>query len=164
MPEQYAATDKRTGLEVAVTGEFPPASDDRIRIARTTTLFTRLMSTILSTESEMMRRERFHAVETQLELAEALIREDMEEVQRLMRQTLEKMGITPDQLDEMAKQLLDQLRENPDVASELGLDPDFNLDPGSGEPPPPGERGPDEPLPDAGPAEPGPDVPPPSNN
>jgi hypothetical protein len=84
MPEQYAATDKRTGLEVAVTGEFPPAADDRIRIARTTTLFTRLMSTI-----------------------------------------------TPDQLDEMAKQLLDQLRENPDMASELGLDPDFNLDPGA---------------------------------
>ena len=24
MPEQYVASDKRTGLEVAVTGEFPP--------------------------------------------------------------------------------------------------------------------------------------------
>ena len=156
MPEQYAATDKRTGLEVAVTGEFPPAADDRIRIARTTTLFTRLMSTILSTESEMMRRERFHAVETQLELAEALIREDMDEVQRLMRQTLEKMGITPDQLDEMAKQLLDQLRENPDMASELGLDPDFNLDPGA----PPAEdegAGNAKPEPDDSGTEPGQD-------
>jgi len=164
MPEQYAATDKRTGLVVAVTGDFPPASDDRIRIARTTTLFTRLMSTILSTESEMMRRERFHAVETQLELAEALIREDMDEVQRLMRQTLEKMGITADQLDEMAKQLLDQLRENPDMAKDLGIGPEVNLDPGTALPPEEGE----EPFGLDGPAEPsqgpGPQAPPPSNN
>jgi len=112
--EQYAATDKRTGLEVAVTGDFPPHHDDRIRIARTTTLFTRLMSTILSTENETERRERFMAIETQLELADALIRQDMEEVQRLMRSTLERMGVTPDQMDEMAKQLLDQLREGGD--------------------------------------------------
>jgi len=111
MPEQYAATDKRTGLEVAVTGEFPPHHDDRIRIARTTTLFTRLMSTILATENETERRERFLAIETQLELADALIRQDMEEVQRLMRSTLEKMGITPEQMDEMARKILDQLRE-----------------------------------------------------
>lgn len=111
MPEQYAATDKRTGLEVAVTGDFPPHHDDRIRIARTTTLFTRLMSTILATENETERRERFLAIETQLELAEALIRQDMEEVQRLMRSTLERMGVTPEQMDEMAKKLLDQLRE-----------------------------------------------------
>lgn len=114
MAEQYAATDKRTGLEVAVTGDFPPHHDDRIRIARTTTLFTRLMSTILSTENETERRERFMAIETQLELADALIRQDMEEVQRLMRSTLERMGVTPDQMDEMAKQLLDQLREGGD--------------------------------------------------
>ena len=111
MPEQYAATDKRTGLEVAVTGEFPPHHDDRIRIARTTTLFTRLMSTILATETETERRERFHAIETQLEMAEALIRQDVPEVQRLMRTTLEKMGITPEQMDEMAKKILDQLRD-----------------------------------------------------
>ena len=111
MPEQYAATDKRTGLEVAVTGEFPPHHDDRIRIARTTTLFTRLMSTLLSTENANARRERFMAVETQLELADALIRQDTEEVQRLMRATLERMGVTPEQLDEMARQLLDQLRD-----------------------------------------------------
>ena len=114
MAEQYAATDKRTGLEVAVTGDFPPHHDDRIRIARTTTLFTRLMSTILSTENETERRERFMAIETQLELADALIRQDMEEGQRLMRSTLERMGVTPDQMDEMAKQLLDQLREGGD--------------------------------------------------
>lgn len=111
MPEQYAATDKRTGLEVAVTGEFPPHHDDRIRIARTTTLFTRLMSTILATENETERRERFHAIETQLEMADALIRQDMEEVQRLMKSTLEKMGISADQMDDMAKKILEQLRE-----------------------------------------------------
>ena len=111
MPEQYAATDKRTGLEVAVTGEFPPHHDDRIRIARTTTLFTRLMSTILSTENETERRERFHAIETQLEMADALIRQDMPEGQRLMKSTLEKMGITPEQMDEMARKILDQLRQ-----------------------------------------------------
>lgn len=108
MPEQYVASDKRTGLEVAVTGEFPPHHDDRIRIARTTTLFTRLMSTILATENETLRRERFLAIETQLELVEALIREDFEEVQQLMRQTMEKMGITKEQLDEMTRQILEQ--------------------------------------------------------
>jgi len=111
MSEQYAATDKRTGLEVAVTGEFPAHHEDRIRIARTTQLFTRLMSTILSTENETMRRERFQAVETQLEMADALIREDTDEVQRLMRDTLEKMGITPEQMDELAKRIIDQIRE-----------------------------------------------------
>ncbi|MBA4180039.1 MAG: hypothetical protein C0506_05565 [Anaerolinea sp.] len=111
MPEQYVASDKRTGLEVAVTGDFPSHHDDRIRIARTTQLFTRLMSTILATENETQRRERFLAIETQLELAEALIREDMEEVQRLMRSTLERMGITPEQMDQMAKEILDRLRE-----------------------------------------------------
>jgi hypothetical protein len=113
MPEQYVASDKRTGLEVAVTGEFPAHHDDRIRIARTTTLFTRLMSTILATENETQRRERFLAVETQLELAEALIREDMQEVQRLLRDTLQKMGITPEQMDEMARKILDQIRDHP---------------------------------------------------
>jgi len=117
MPEQYVASDKRTGLEVAVTGEFPAHHEDRIRIARTTTLFTRLMSTILSTPEESVRRERFLAVETQLELAEALIREDLEEVQRLMRQTMEKMGITQEQLDEMMKRIIEQFG-GPDVGPE----------------------------------------------
>ncbi len=121
MPEQYAATDKRTGLEVSVTGEFPAHHEDRIRIARTTQLFTRLMSTILATESESMRRERFHAVETQLEMADALIREDMEEVQRLMRETLEKMGITPEQMDELAKRIIDQIRDAGDEPPPPGL-------------------------------------------
>jgi hypothetical protein len=108
VPEQYAASDKRTGLEVTVTGTFPPHPDDRVRIARTSTLFTRLMSTILATENDTERRERFLAIETQLELAEALIREDMEEVQRLLRQTMEKMGITKEQLDELARRIIEQ--------------------------------------------------------
>ncbi len=129
MPEQYAATDKRTGLEVAVTGDFPPHHDDRIRIARTTTLFTRLMSTILATENETERRERFHAIETQLEMADALIRQDMEEVQRLMKSTLEKMGISADQMDDMAKKILEQLREG---GTEFPEFPEFP-------PPPPAE-------------------------
>jgi hypothetical protein len=108
MAEQYVATDKRTGLEIAVTGQFPPHPDDRIRIARTTTLFTRLLSTILATEQESSRRERFLAVETQLEMADALIREDVEEVQRLMTQTMERMGVSQEQLDELMRRILDQ--------------------------------------------------------
>jgi endonuclease III len=114
MAEQYVASDKRTGLEVAVTGEFPPHHDDRIRIARTTTLFTRLLSTILSTENDAQRRQGFIAVETQLELADALIREDMEEVQRLLRDTMEKMGISQEQLEEMAKRIIEQFGDDPD--------------------------------------------------
>lgn len=126
MSEQYAARDKRTGLEVTVTGDFPPHPDDRIRIARTTTLFTRLMSTILSTENETERRERFLAIETQLELAEALIRQDMAEVQRLMRHTLERMGISPEEMDEMARKILDQLRDGGDFELPGGPGPSEN--------------------------------------
>lgn len=111
MPEQYVATDKRTGLEVAVTGEFPPHHDDRIRIARTCTLFTRLLATILSNESESDRREQFVAIETQLELAEALIRGDLAEVQRLLRQTMERMGMGPEQLDEVARRIIREFGE-----------------------------------------------------
>lgn len=111
MPEQYVANDKR-GLEVSVTGEFPPHPDDRMRIARTTTLFTRLFATILSTENETQRRQGFQAVETQLELADALIREDAAEVQRLLRETMTKMGITEDQLEEMARKLMEQLGDD----------------------------------------------------
>jgi hypothetical protein len=109
MPEQYVASDKRTGLEVQVTGTFPPHPDDRVRIARTCQLFTRLMSTILSTESETLRRERFMAIETQLEMAEALIREDMTEVQRLLHGVMEKMGVSKEQLDELARRLIEEL-------------------------------------------------------
>jgi hypothetical protein len=105
MPEQYVATDKRTGLEVQVTGNFPGHPQDRIRIARTTNLFTRLASTILAMESESDRREAFIAVETQMELAEALIRHDMDEVHRLLQETLQKMGISPDQMREIEDEI-----------------------------------------------------------
>ncbi len=123
MPEQYVASDKNSGLEVAVTGAFPPHPEDRVRIARTTQLFTRLMSTILSTENETDRRERFQAIETQLELADALIREDLPEVQRLVRATMERMGITREQLDELARRVVQELGSEdlpPDWLSNLG--------------------------------------------
>jgi phosphoglycerate-specific signal transduction histidine kinase len=108
MSEQYVTSDKRNGLQVAVTGDFPPHQEDRIRIARTVNLFTRLMSTILATENEAERRERFASIETQLEAVDALIRQDVEEVQRLMRETMAKMGITTEQLDEMMRQFMQQ--------------------------------------------------------
>jgi hypothetical protein len=103
--EQYVATDKRTGLEVAVTGEFPDHPQDRIRIARTSNLFARLMSTILDMDSESERRDAFVAVETQMELAEALVRHDMDEVQHLLQDTLQKLGITPDQMREIEDEI-----------------------------------------------------------
>ena len=111
MPEQYVATDKRSGLEVAVTGDFPEHPDDRVRIARTCTLFTRLVATILD-KDETERRQGFRAVEIQLELADALIQQNMDEVQRLVRETMQTMGITNAQLDDLARQL-----------HELGVDP-----------------------------------------
>ena len=116
-PEQYVATDKRTGLEVAITGDFPDDPQDRIRIARTSNLFARLMSTILSMESQAERRDAFVAVETQMELADALIQHDMEEVQRLLQDTMQKLGITPEQMreieDEIRRRLGDTGTEEP---------------------------------------------------
>ncbi len=109
MPHQYAASDSQTGLQVQVTGEFPDDPDDRVRIARTTNLFTRLMSTILSTANDTERRERFRAIETQLEVAEALIRGDVAEVQRLVRDTMRQMGVTDEQLAEVERQLRAQM-------------------------------------------------------
>ena len=105
MPEQYVATDKRTGLEVSVTGSFPEHPQDRIRIARTTNLFARLTSTILSMDSESDRREAFVAVETQMELADAMIRHDRAEVHRLIQETLSKMGLTPEQMQQLEEEL-----------------------------------------------------------
>ena len=104
MPQQYVATDNETGVEVSVTGEFPPDPEDRIRIARTSTLFTRLMATLLR-KPESERRTGFRAVETQLELADALIRQDVQEVQRLLRDTMATMGVTQEQLEDLARQL-----------------------------------------------------------
>lgn len=77
------------------------------------------------------------AVETQLEMADALIREDMPEVQRLMQQTLEKMGITPDQMDDLAKQILNQLREQPGEGPQGGQLPPDDFPQDDGEPPRP---------------------------
>jgi endonuclease III len=108
VPEQYAATDSRSGLAVTITGEFPPHPDDRVRIARTTNLFTRLMATILVTENETERRERFMAIETQLEMADALIRGDLEEVQRLLQSVMARMGVNKEQLDELARRIIEQ--------------------------------------------------------
>lgn len=105
MPEEYVATDKRTGHEVTVRGDFPEHPQDRIRIARTTNLFARLMATILSTENESERRESFVAIETQLEMADALIRHDNTEVQRLLQETMQKLGITPEQMREIEEEI-----------------------------------------------------------
>ena len=126
MPEQYVATDSHSGLQVTVTGEFPDDPDDRVRIARTATLFTRLFATILSTEEASERRERFRAVETQLEIADALIRQDFEEVQRLIRQTLTAMGVTEEQLREVEAELRRQQERfgNPGLPPEDGTDDD----------------------------------------
>jgi hypothetical protein len=110
-PQQYHATDSATGLEVAITGEFPDDPEDRVRIARTGTLFTRLMATILATGNTTERRMRFRAIETQLEIADALIREDMAEVQRLVRETMQQLGIDEAQLRELEDTLRRQLNE-----------------------------------------------------
>ena len=118
MAEQYVARDKQTGFEVAVTGDFPEHPDDRMRIARTTTLFTRLMSTRLQRD-ESQRRVGFRAIETQLELADALIRQDHVEVQRLVRETLTSMGVSEDQLRELAQRLAEAGGLDPRIAQEL---------------------------------------------
>ena len=73
MADQYVATDTKSGLQVAVTGVFPADPEDRVRIARTCTLFTRLMATILGMPDVTPRREGFKAIETQLEVADALL-------------------------------------------------------------------------------------------
>ena len=109
MADQYVATDTRTGLQVTVTGSFPADPDDRVRIARTCTLFTRLMATILALADTTPRREGFRAVETQLEVAEALMRGDLAEVQRLIRETMTAMGVTEEQLHEIEQQLRQHL-------------------------------------------------------
>jgi len=109
MPQQYHAADTDSGLAVEITGEFPSDPDDRVRIARTTNLFTRLMATILTTENDYERRERFKAIETQLELADALIRGDAAEVQQLIRSTLSSMGVTEEQLQQAQEQIRTQL-------------------------------------------------------
>jgi len=109
MPQEYNATDSRTGLHLTIRGEFPSDPDERVRIARTANLFTRLFSTILATESDPERHERFRAIETQLEVADALIRGDVREVQRLMRDTLRQVGVSDEQLAQVEQELRRQL-------------------------------------------------------
>jgi len=128
MADQYVARDRETGFEVTVTGEFPEHPDDRMRIARTTTLFTKLMSTLLQRD-ESMRRMGFRAIETQLEIADALIRQDHSEVQRLVRETLTSMGVSEDQLREMAQRLAEASGLDPRVAQELSRAFGFESDP-----------------------------------
>ncbi len=111
MPQQYVATDSRSGLQVAVTADFPEDPADRVRIARTSTLFTRLMATILGTAEEQERRARFRAVETQLEIAEALISGDQARVRELIRASLQQMGISEEQLAEAEREIRERLAE-----------------------------------------------------
>jgi hypothetical protein len=104
MIEQYVASESRSGLEVAVKGEFPPHPDDRVRIARTTNLFTQLMASILSTSNDAERRQLFMSLETALEIADALARQDMEAVNQLVQQFLSKHGLTADQLQDLLRE------------------------------------------------------------
>ena len=113
MPQQYAATDNRTGLEVTVTGEFPPHPDDRTRIAATANRFTKLMATILSTENETERRALFRSLEMALEWADAMARQDMEAMGDLVRRFLDEAGITPEQIEELFRRF--QEGQGPDV-------------------------------------------------
>lgn len=103
MAQQYEATDTRTGLKITITGDFPPDKDDRIRIAATANLFTRLMATILSSESITERRAFFRSIEMALEWADAAIRQDNDTMNTLMQRFLSEVGITPEQLEEMMR-------------------------------------------------------------
>src|SRR5207248_4052293 len=110
MANQYVATDKQSGLEVMITGDFPPSPEDRIHLARTANLFTRLLAAGLATDDDTLRRELFTHLESQLELAAALVRQDFAEVTRLMQEMLTRMGLTPEKMQEMASELADQLK------------------------------------------------------
>jgi len=119
MADQYIATDKQSGLEIAITGQFPAAPEDRIHVARTVNLFTKLMAAGLATSNDSERRELFTHLESQLELAAALVKQDFNEVSRLMQEMLTRIGLTPEKMEEMAKELAEQLRkqidDNPDA-------------------------------------------------
>ena len=118
MSDQYVATDKQSGLEVAITGQFPIAPEDRIHVARTANLFTKLLAAGLATSNDSERRELFTHLEAQLELAAALVKQDFAEVTRLMQEMLNRIGLTPERMEELAKELAEQLKrqagEGPD--------------------------------------------------
>ncbi len=103
MPQEYTATDTRTGLTVTVHGEFPPDKDDRIRIAATSNLFTKLMATVLSTENSTERRALFRSLELALEWADAAARQDMQEMNAILQRFLAELGITQEQMQEMIR-------------------------------------------------------------
>jgi hypothetical protein len=124
MASQYVATDKASGLEVAITGEFPPTPEDRIHLARTANLFTRLLAAALATSDDTLRRELFTHLETQLELAAALIKEDFAEVTRLMQEMMSRIGLTPEKMQEMANELAEQLKNQ--LGDQPGDTPPFN--------------------------------------
>lgn len=128
MPEQYVARDTETGFEVTVTGEFPAHPDDRMRIARTTTLFTRLMATLLQRD-ESQRRMGFRAIEVQLEIADALIKQDHQEVQRLLRDTLSTFGVKPEHLREFTERIAESSGMDPQMAEELARTLGFTDEP-----------------------------------
>ncbi|HWO94737.1 MAG TPA: hypothetical protein VNL92_08230 [Dehalococcoidia bacterium] len=136
MPSQYVATDSRTGLAIQVTGEFPDDTGERVRIARTVNLFTKLLATILITEGREQRELRFRALETQLETADALARGDMDEVRRLARETLRQMGLTDEQLREATQQLRDEIERMTGRPLEGELDWLFESQEGGAEEPP----------------------------
>jgi hypothetical protein len=79
------------------------------------------MATILSTENESERRESFVAIETQLEMADALIRHNNEEVQRLLQETMQKLGITPEQMREIEEEIRRRLGDLGRGSSGFGL-------------------------------------------
>jgi hypothetical protein len=59
-----------------------------------------------------------------MELAEALIRHDMEEVQRLLQSTLQKLGITPEQMKDLEEEIRRRLGDlGPGLLG--GNDPDI---------------------------------------
>lgn len=133
MPQEYSATDPRTGLQITIRGEFPSDPEERVRIARTANLFTKLLSTILATENATERHERFRAIETQLEIADALIRGDAAEVQRLLRDTLTQMGVTEEQMRQVEGELRRQIEA---MGGELPPELRHLFSPGEEEPPP----------------------------
>ena len=125
MAQQYTATDTRTGLKLEITGDFPPDKDDRIRIAATTNLFTRLMATILSAESAEERRGLFRSLEMALEWADAAARQDMTAMSAVMQRFLSEMGITREQVEEMVR----RLQEGGELPGLEGMDNPFGPNP-----------------------------------
>ncbi len=117
MADQYVATDKESGLEVSITGTFPPVPEDRIHLARTANRFTKLLAVGLATPNDTERRELFTHLESQLELAAALIKQDSTEVTRLMQEMLSRIGLTPEKMEEMTREFTEQIKR------QLGDDP-----------------------------------------